>query len=70
MDIKVQSHKIVKKQSEHIRINSCQNHKTFRIINQAIQLQKHLYPSNVSEQCIRVNDKVEVHKHLTKFRCK
>jgi len=50
-------------------------------MNQAIQLQKHLYPSNVPEQvkiyetsyikqCIRVNDKVQVQKYLTKFRSK
>jgi len=67
MNIKVQSIQLVQNQSEHIIY---QNHKIFRTMNQAIQLQKHLYPSNVSEQCIRVNDKVEVQKHLTKFRSK
>jgi len=47
MDIKVQSIQLVQNQSEHI-INL--NHKIFRIMNQATQLQKHLNPSNVPEQ--------------------
>ena len=57
MNKKDESIKLVRNQSEHIIF---QKHKIFRIINQALQLQKHLYSSSVSEQCIRANDKVVI----------
>jgi len=60
MKIKAQSIKLVQNQSEHIIF---QNTRYSEALIQTIQLQKHLYSSNVSEQNIRANDKVVIQKH-------
>jgi len=67
MNIKDQSHKI---SSESIIAHNISEAQKYSEALSSAYNKQYNYKGNVSEQCIRANDKVVIQKHLTKFRSK